>query len=114
MIWQDIFVFVLLGFMVGIIFGRWTEGRLWRDNAKRIQRHSSCGRLYKVYYADMKDLDGGELGPSYRIAEDGKSITCKVCGRTSYHETDVKERYCGCCHAFHHLYPHGFPEKRSA
>ena len=26
------------------------------------------------------------------------SITCPVCGRTSYHPQDVKEGYCGNCH----------------
>jgi hypothetical protein len=26
------------------------------------------------------------------------SFTCPRCGRTSYHPTDIKERYCGACH----------------
>ena len=29
------------------------------------------------------------------------SITCPRCGRTSYNDNDVRERYCGNCHAFH-------------
>ena len=29
------------------------------------------------------------------------SITCPLCGRTSYHPQDIKHRYCGNCHMFH-------------
>jgi hypothetical protein len=39
--------------------------------------------------------------PTYRIAEDGKSITCRICGLTSHNENDVRERYCGNCCRFH-------------
>jgi hypothetical protein len=35
------------------------------------------------------------------LGKDGKSITCKVCGRTSHHPEDVRYLYCGYCHAFH-------------
>lgn len=28
----------------------------------------------------------------------GESITCPVCGRTSYHPTDVDEGWCNACH----------------
>jgi hypothetical protein len=38
---------------------------------------------------------------SYTIADDGKSITCHRCGKTSYHIEDVRHRYCGHCHIFH-------------
>ncbi len=38
---------------------------------------------------------------SFLIASDGKSITCLKCGKTSYNENDVRERYCGYCHEFH-------------
>jgi len=38
---------------------------------------------------------------TYEIAADGKSITCKLCLKTSYHLVDVRERYCGFCHEFH-------------
>ena len=37
----------------------------------------------------------------YRIADDGKSITCTKCGKTSHNLSDVRNRYCGWCHAFH-------------
>lgn len=41
----------------------------------------------------------------YRIndepkAIDGKTITCLVCGMTSYNPNDVKHKYCGNCHKF--------------
>jgi hypothetical protein len=40
---------------------------------------------------------------SYRLGEGRPpaSITCLVCQKTSYHPTDVSERYCGYCHQFH-------------
>jgi hypothetical protein len=28
------------------------------------------------------------------------SITCPVCGKTSYHPTDVEMGYCGYCHGY--------------
>lgn len=31
----------------------------------------------------------------------GPSITCPRCQRTSYHPEDIRQRYCGHCHAFH-------------
>lgn len=43
---------------------------------------------------------------TYRIIEtpqsvSGQAIQCLVCGLTSYHPTDVEQRYCGQCHQFH-------------
>ena len=37
------------------------------------------------------------------VQEPGKppSITCRTCGKTSYHPTDIAQRYCGHCHVFH-------------
>lgn len=35
------------------------------------------------------------------VAPDGQSITCHVCGATSYNQNDVKHRYCGRCHRFY-------------
>jgi ribosomal protein S27AE len=29
------------------------------------------------------------------------SITCPRCGRTSFNRGDIRNRYCGYCHAFH-------------
>lgn len=39
--------------------------------------------------------------PRFTIAEDGKSITCHACNRTSYSLEDVKQHYCGHCLKFH-------------
>jgi ribosomal protein L37E len=38
---------------------------------------------------------------TFTIADDGQSITCHACGRTSHNPNDVKERYCGHCNVFH-------------
>ena len=38
---------------------------------------------------------------TYTIGQDGKSITCLRCGRTSHNRNDVAQRYCGYCHVFH-------------
>lgn len=38
---------------------------------------------------------------SLSIARDAVSITCPACGRTSYNQNDVREKYCGACHRFH-------------
>lgn len=35
------------------------------------------------------------------LVEDDESITCFMCGWTSYSEADIRERYCGNCHQFH-------------
>jgi len=31
----------------------------------------------------------------------GMAIKCLVCGRTSYHGEDVRQKYCSYCAAFH-------------
>lgn len=41
---------------------------------------------------------------TYRISADGRSITCRGCGFTSYHPEDVRQLYCGNCHRFHERY----------
>lgn len=38
---------------------------------------------------------------TYLLLEDGAAIQCIVCGRTSHHPMDVKERYCGHCKRWH-------------
>jgi hypothetical protein len=37
---------------------------------------------------------------NYRISETGASITCLLCGRTSWNLNDVRDKYCGACHKF--------------
>jgi len=39
--------------------------------------------------------------PTYTISADGKSITCRRCGMTSYHPMDVSALFCGQCRMFH-------------
>lgn len=38
---------------------------------------------------------------SFTVADDGKSITCLFCNRTSCNAKDVAERFCGNCNVFH-------------
>ncbi len=42
----------ILCWALGVFVGRWAEGAKWRANAKTYIRHESCGRIYKVEYAD--------------------------------------------------------------
>jgi hypothetical protein len=47
-------------------------------------------------------------GLTYEIVRDGEpveclAIKCLMCGMTSYHPMDVKEKYCGNCHQFHNI-----------
>lgn len=47
------------------------------------------------------DLNKGNPDPGVQAAiERGKqpSITCPVCGMTSYNPNDIREGYCGNCH----------------
>ena len=30
-----------------------------------------------------------------------KGINCLICGRTSWNQNDVREKYCGNCHQYH-------------
>lgn len=39
--------------------------------------------------------------PTYILNNGGESITCMMCGLTSYNVNDVKFLYCGNCHKFH-------------
>lgn len=38
---------------------------------------------------------------TYQISTDGRTITCTICGMTSWHPEDVARKYCGHCHIFH-------------
>lgn len=40
------------------------------------------------------------LAEAQRV-ERAPSITCPRCRLTSYHPSDIRERYCGFCHRFH-------------
>jgi len=39
----------------------------------------------------------GHKRPSPSDRKEQESITCPVCGRTSYNPTDIREGYCGAC-----------------
>jgi hypothetical protein len=41
------------------------------------------------------------MSDTFKISEDGESITCLRCYMTSYNLNDVRHRYCGYCHVFH-------------
>lgn len=45
-------------------------------------------------------------GARYRILRQDRmrAIECLDCGKTSYNTNDVKQRYCGYCHKFHHAH----------
>lgn len=47
------------------------------------------------------DLNKGNPDPAVqaaiRRAEEERSITCPVCGMTSYNANDIREGYCGNC-----------------
>ena len=34
---------------------------------------------------------------TYLISEDGRSIKCLQCGRTSYNKNDIERKFCGLC-----------------
>lgn len=51
-----------------------------------------------------------EIIPSAYLGE-GPAIKCLVCGLTSYHPGDVRERYCACCHESHLVLEQLTPEQ---
>jgi hypothetical protein len=59
-----------------------------------------CRGAMHAYKDIARRLRGGGL-PRFAISWDGKSITCHVCGQTSWSAGDVREKYCGNCHVFH-------------
>jgi ribosomal protein L37E len=56
--------------------------------------------LRHAFNYTLEKMKRGEL-PFFSIAPDAQSITCHVCGRTSYNPNDVQEKYCGFCRVFH-------------
>lgn len=77
---------IFLGFESVIIFCAYKWG--W---------HRGAAHAYGDIVARMK---AGRL-PSYSIAPGNRSITCHVCGLTSYLPKDVENKFCGKCHVFH-------------
>jgi hypothetical protein len=65
----------------------WEEGHVWSSEWKDV----TCAVCLK----------GRAPVETYIISHDGKSITCKRCGRMSHNPNDVAYLYCGHCHVFH-------------
>lgn len=65
----------------------WPEGHKWSSNWD----DATCQAC----------RDGREVVHTFTIAEDGKSITCLRCNKTSYNSNDVDKHYCGWCGVYH-------------
>lgn len=65
----------------------WPDGHLWSSEWSEV----TC----------VACLAGRELINTYTISQNGKSITCLRCNRTSYNSNDVKHHYCGYCYVYH-------------
>ena len=65
----------------------WPEGHYWADEWKDV----TC----------VTCLAGKDLAVTFSVAEDGKSIKCLRCHRTSYHPMDVERHYCSACGVSH-------------
>jgi hypothetical protein len=48
-------IWFLFGCLAGLVAARWLSERRWRENAQRVQRIESGGRLYKVLPAEIYD-----------------------------------------------------------
>lgn len=69
----------------------WPEGHKWDSNWPNV----TCPACLKGQppYPDTFEI---EIKYGKEIA-----ITCKHCGKKSYHAKDIEQRYCGHCHLFH-------------
>lgn len=60
-----------------------------------------------VYYGNKVNKMGAQAygqqpqAPTFQIGDEGRSITCLICGMKSWHPEDVRQLYCGNCHRFH-------------
>jgi hypothetical protein len=52
-------------------------------------------------FHSVEELQSLGPEPTCVVAPDGSAIKCLVCGLTSHHPEDVRNRYCSHCHAFH-------------
>lgn len=55
----------------------------------------------RCLFALANRLGAGGPFRTYRLNPPEKSITCLVCGRTSFNQMDVSSLYCNHCHNFH-------------
>lgn len=64
------------------------------------------GEALVGYYWELNDEFIGETAREaidkamHAEAVRASHFTCPKCGRTSYNESDIKQRYCGACHEF--------------
>lgn len=98
------------GFLVGLVAaaladarpaGEWVAGRWWRvldpagavwcetsdeqEARERLRPGDRLQRSWERREAQWRDVDG---------------FTCPRCRRTSHHPEDLRQGYCGACHAF--------------
>lgn len=79
----------------------WT-GMRWAAHEQGIAKDTAQIANFDNYgEAELHALARGLSPVSYEIGADGKSITCRRCGMTSYYYADVENLYCGNCHIFH-------------
>lgn len=57
------------------------------------------GRPINLLCFSVREQIESILPYTYTIS--GNSITCLICGRTSFNRNDVKNKYCGHCKHFH-------------
>lgn len=80
------------------------EHRRWLNDAACAVAAWQLERAFPRY--DYKPINRDKCwGELQRMAgiDSGPSITCPVCGRTSYNANDILHRYCGSCHQYHDL-----------
>lgn len=65
------------------------RGRLVRVGMEATE--AAASRMLGAIVFGAMQLAGASPRPSF---------TCPQCGRTSYNQNDIRERYCGACHAF--------------
>lgn len=84
--------------------------RLWARCRRRqwyVPHEEGLRRLQELHAAlscfrpDECAVDVDELRRATRVVPPTPSIECPRCHRVSFHSDDIRERYCGACHAFH-------------
>ena len=70
-----------------------------RADAARARLMLDMRAIVDEYRDELERLGIDELEPALEAyeRETADRYTCPVCGRTSWHPTDVRERWCGAC-----------------
>lgn len=76
----------------------------WRQEMLRAVGVELIAEGSKAWDADVREF------LVQRSAVDQPSITCPVCGMTSYHPEDIRQGYCGRCHDYTSPSSDGSPE----